>query len=174
MGDVFNEQIVKRHATFQDTLKRIGIFILVLAVILVSIVFAQNAAIFIAAAAIFGAVYLMSYLNKEYEYVFTNGELDVDVIYNRSRRKRLFSVVVKDIEVMAHIDDKSHESAFTTAQQVYNCHSGENGPNTYAFLAVVKGKKAKVIFEPNEKMLKAIGSTLNRRKLHLRPGVILV
>ena len=174
MGDVFNEQIVKRNNTFQDTLKRAGIFSVVLVITVLSFTFVTNVAIFIVAALLFGAVYLMSYLNKEFEYVFTNGELDIDVIYNRSRRKRLFSVSVKDIEVMAHIEDKSHEHAFTTAQQEFLCHSGENGPNTYAFLAVVKGKKSKVVFEPNEKMLRAISTTLNRRKLHLRSGVVIV
>lgn len=173
MGDVFNEQIVKRQGNFQDTLKRIGISVLVVVIVLISFALVQQIAIFITAAAIFGAFFLMSFLNKEFEYVFTNGELDMDVIYNRSRRKRLFSVMVKDIEVMAHIDDKSHESAFSTAQHVFSCHSGTSGPNTYAFLAVIKGKKSKVIFEPNDKMLKAISSTIGRRKLHLRPGVLL-
>ena len=174
MGDVFNEQIVKRHGTFSDTIKRVGITVLVLVIFLVSFIFIQTLAVFIGAAAVFGAIYLMSFLNVEYEYVYTNGELDIDIIYNRARRKRLFSTVVKDFEIMAHVEDKTHMGAFGNAQETINCHSGEIGPQTYAFLATIKGKKAKVVFESNDKMLKAIGTSLSRRKLHLRPGTVMV
>ena len=174
MGDVFNEQIVKRQGNFTDTLKRAGIVVLIFVIFLVSFATIQAFAVFIGAAAVFGGMYLMSFLNVEYEYVYTNGELDIDIIYNRSRRKRLFSTVVKDFEIMAHVDDKTHMGAFGGAQETIHCHSGENGPNTYAFLTTIKGKRSKVIFEPNDKMLKAIGTSLPRRKLHLRPGVVLV
>ena len=174
MGDVFNEQIVKRQGDFSDTLKRAGIVVLILVIFFVSFAFIQAFAVFIGAAAVFGGFFLMSYLNVEYEYVYTNGELDIDIIYNRARRKRLFSIVVKDFEIMAHVDDKTNMGAFGGAQETIHCHSGETGPNTYAFLATIKGKRTKVVFEPNDKMLKAISSTLPRRKLHLRPGTILV
>ena len=174
MGDVFNEQIVKVHGSFSDTVKRVGIVLLIVVIFLVSFMYLNAFAVFIGAAAVFGGMYLMSFLNVEYEYVYTNGELDIDIIYNRSRRKRLFSTIVKDFEIMAHVDDKTHTHAFGGAQETINCHSGEVGPNTYAFLATIKGKRAKVIFEPNDKMLKAIGTSLSRRKLHLRPGTVLV
>ena len=174
MGDVFNEQIVKRQGTFMDTCKRVGIILLVMVIFMVSFMFLQAFAVFIGAAAVFGGAFLMSYLNVEYEYVYTNGELDVDIIYNRSRRKRLFSIVVKDFEIMAHAEDRAHERAFDNVQETMSLHSGEIGPNTYVFLATIKGKKTKVVFEPNDKMLKAISSSLQRHKLHLRPGTILV
>ena len=174
MGDVFNEQIVKKHGTFSDNIKRAGITALILVIFFISFVFLQAFAVFIGVAAVFGGIFLMSFLNVEYEYVYTNGELDIDIIYNRARRKRLFSIVVKDFEIMAHVEDKTHLRAFDTAQETINCHSGEIGPNTYAFLATIKGKKAKVIFEPNDKMLKAISTSLSRSRLHLRPGKVLV
>ena len=174
MGDVFNEQIVKRHGTFSDTIKRIGIIVLILVVFFTSTQLLGGFGVLVGAAAVFGGMYLMSFLNVEYEYIYTNGELDIDIIYNRSRRKRLFSVMVKEFEIMAHVEDKAQTGAFGSAQETINCHSGEAGPNTYAFLATINGKKAKVVFEPNDKMLKAIGATLSRRKLHLRPGTFLV
>ena len=174
MGDVFNEQIVKRHGTLLDSVKRAGIAAAVAVIFLISFMFLGAFAVFVGAIAVFGGMYLMSFLNVEYEYVYTNGELDIDVIYNRARRKRLFSTLVKDFEIMAHVEDKTHMGAFGSAQETINCHSGEIGPNTYAFLATIKGKKAKVIFEPNDKLLKAISTTLSRRKLHLRPGTVLI
>ena len=174
MGDVFNEQIVEKQGSLADTAKRAGIVVLATMIFFISFILIQAFAVFVGVAAVFGAMFLMSFLNVEYEYVFTNGELDIDIIYNRSRRKRLFSTVVKDFEIMAHVEDNVHMGAFGGAQEVINCHSGEIGPNTYAFLAKIKGKRAKVVFEPNEKMLKAISTSLSRSKLHLRPGTVLV
>jgi len=174
MGDVFKEQLVKRKPTLKDTAIKGCLVAVVILIFLISFLFLAGFAIIVTAIAGFGAAFLMSYLNVEYEYIFTNGELDIDAVYNRSRRKRLFSGNVKDFDIMAHIDDKVREGDFSGAQETKDYSSGVPGPDSYAFLAVIKGKRTKVIIEPNEKMLKAIANTMTRRKLHLRPGVVLV
>ena len=174
MGDVFKEQIVKRKPTFKDTLIRVCLIVLVVLIFFVMIMILGEFAVIITAAAGFGAYYLMSFLNVEYEYVFTNGELDIDTIYNKSRRKRMFSAKVNDFELMAHVEDNNHAAAFGTVQDTRDYSSGVHGPDTYMCLLNYKGKKTKLIFEPNEKMLKAIAGSITRRKLHLRPGVVLI
>ena len=168
MGDVFNEQIVKRNPRIVDHIKRAALIAAVFTVFYLALLVAGGLAFFIAAAAGCLAFYLMSFLNVEYEYIYTNGELDIDIIYNRARRKRLLSVSVKDFEVMAHVDDKERQGSFGGAQETLFCHSGETGPNTYAFLTIIKGKKTQVVFEPNEKLLKAIGTSLSRQKLYIK------
>ncbi|MCL2199945.1 MAG: DUF6106 family protein [Defluviitaleaceae bacterium] len=173
MGDVFKEQIVKRQSTFRDMLIKACLVILVLLVGLIVLINSPQLGVLVIFALGFGARFLMSYLSVEYEYVFTNGELDIDIIYDRARRKRVFSSHVKQIEIMAHIDDKNHEGAFGSAQETRDYSGGVPGPNTYVFLIAHESKKLKVIIEPNDKMLKAISTTLTRNKLHLRPGVIL-
>ena len=168
MESVFKEQIVKRHPKKTDMLIRIG---LVLAVIIISIIGIGAAGMFgpaIAMAAAFGAWYVMSLLKVEYEYAFTDGELDIDVIYNRSRRKRLFSARVNDFEIMAHVEDNLHAGSFHGAQETKDYSSGVVGPNTYAFLINYRSKRTKVIIEPNEVMLKALAKVLTRRRLHVR------
>ena len=49
-------------------------------------------------AAVIGGVWLTKQLNVEYEYIFTNGEIDVDIITSRTDRKRLITFKCKDIE----------------------------------------------------------------------------
>ncbi len=49
-------------------------------------------------AAIYGGVYLTKQMNVEYEYIFTNGEIDVDLITGKNSRKRLLTFNCKDIE----------------------------------------------------------------------------
>ena len=169
MGSVFKEQIVKRQSTIKDTLLRVG---LVVAAALISIIAITSGLDFIgpliAVASMFGAWFLMSFLKVEYEYAFTDGELDIDVIYNRSRRKRVFSARVNDFEIMAHVDDKMHKGSFDGAQEVRDYSSGVTTDNTYAFILNHNSKRVKVIIEPNEMMLKAIASVLTRRKLHIK------
>ena len=174
MGDVFKEQIVKRQSTSKDMAIRVCLFVAVFMLGFVAILFAGGAVgVIVMFAGGFGAFYLMGFLNVEYEYVFTNGELDIDVIYDRSRRKRVFSANVKDFEIMAHVEDRTHEHSFSAVQEVLDYSSGIVGLESYAFIATQKGKKSKIIIEPNEKMLKAISGVLTRRKFHPRPGVVL-
>jgi hypothetical protein len=120
-------------------------------------------------AAIFAAWFAMSFLNVEYEYVFTNGDLDIDIIYNRARRKRIFSGHVNNFELMCHVEDKIRIGEFASAQETRDYSSGVVGENTYAFLTPYNGKRLKIIFEPNEKMMKAISGVLTRRKLFVKP-----
>ena len=139
--------------------------IAVAAVFLVSVSLIGQFAMFVTVIAGFGAYWVMGFLNVEYEYIFTNGELDIDVIYNRTRRKRMYSGGVSNFEVMAHVDDKNHSGDFNSAQETKNYSSGVTTDDTYAFLTTYKGKRVKIIFEPNEMMLKAISTVLTPRKL---------
>ncbi|MDR1665348.1 MAG: hypothetical protein LBR83_10600, partial [Clostridiales bacterium] len=81
MNDVFKEQIVKRKATTADMAKKVGLVVAVIAVFFIasSIQVLFQFALYITVAAAFGAYVLMGRLNLEYEYIYTNGELDIDV-----------------------------------------------------------------------------------------------
>ena len=54
--------------------------------------------IIILAVAIYGTYKLISLLSIEYEYIYTNGELDVDKIIGKSSRKRMVSIKCSEIE----------------------------------------------------------------------------
>ena len=49
-------------------------------------------------------VFMFRRLNVEYEYLFLNGDLDIDKIMNKAKRKKVFSVNVGDLELMAPLD----------------------------------------------------------------------
>jgi len=168
MGDVFKEQIVKRQSTAKDMAIRVCLVIAVIIVFFISFGIIVEFVVLITAAAAFGAYYLISFSKVEYEYIFTNGELDIDAIYNRSRRKRMFSSHVNDFEIMAHIDDQNHAGAFKSAEVVKDFSSGTSGADTYVFLINKNSKRMKVIIEPNDKMLSAISGIMSRTKLHTK------
>ena len=168
MANVFKEQIVKRRPAMKDNLMRAGIIIAAAVISFLSVANIPGFGALLAMASLFGAWYLMSFLKVEYEYAFTDGELDIDIIFNQARRKRVFNIRVNDIEIMAHVDDKMHMGEFGGAQETRDYSSGARADNTYAFLVNHQGKRTKVIVEPNEVMLKAIATVLTRRRLHVK------
>ncbi|MDR1690143.1 MAG: hypothetical protein LBS21_16295 [Clostridiales bacterium] len=172
MGDVFKEQLVKKTPSTKDVALRVLIGAATGVLVILSFALVPAFAPILAAALVFLAFYLGGMLNIEYEYIFTNGELDIDCIYNKSRRKRMFSANVRDFEVMAHVEDKTHIRDFDSAEVVKDFSSGKITDYTYAFLFSYKGKRTKFIISPNETILKAFAATLSKRKLFLKSNII--
>jgi len=170
MGDIFKEQIIKKKPTRKDTLIRVCLIVAVFVffMLIMAIPPLISFAPFLLLVAIFGAWFAMSFLKVEYEYAFTDGELDIDVIYNRSRRKRRFSARVNDFIIMAHVEDKTHMHEFENAQEAHDYSSGVVSEDTYAFMINYKGKRTKIVIEPNAVMLKAMAGVLTRRRLHVK------
>ena len=170
MGDVFKEQIVKRKSTAKDFFIKVALALGVALVFFIGLTFLGPMTLLVTFAAGFGAYYLIGRTNREYEYIFTNGELDIDVIYNRSSRKRLFTASVKSFDVMGHIDDPGRAHAFAGAQAVVDYSSGVPGPDTYAFLFNHNGKRTKFLIEPNEAMRELFAKAMGRTKFYPRNG----
>lgn len=165
MNDIFKEQLVKREKNRKDDLRKIIICAIAVGISFFSIVtigLAGGMVIALAAALI--ASFFIYNMNIEYEYAFTNGEIDIDRIYNKSRRKRVFSGSCADFEIMAHIDDKEHLSKYNETK-IYDFSSGGIYGNTYVFVAEIKGKKSRVIIEPNDDILNAMLLALTPKKL---------
>ncbi len=104
----------------------------------------------------FGSRYLVTSLNLEYEYALTNDELDVDKIINKERRKRILTLTLEEMDLMAHVSNEKYQNRFNQAEQMIDASSGEEGPNTYAILFKQKGVPTKLIFEPSESIQKGL------------------
>lgn len=52
--------------------------------------------------------YLISLRKIEYEYAFTNGELDIDKIIAQRKRKRVFSASCRDFEAFGKLDSEKY------------------------------------------------------------------
>ncbi|MCL2377022.1 MAG: hypothetical protein FWC76_06445 [Defluviitaleaceae bacterium] len=168
MKDVFKEQLVKRRPDTKTTLAKVGLvlaalFLMVLALVLSMMVQALNLLLPILwVAIVFGAYFMFRRFNIEYEYVLTNYELDIDIIYGKSRRKRIFSTSVRDFEAFRRAGSVEMEHTFSAANAKADYSSGPGGSNTYEFLVAYKGKKMRIIFEPNEELLSSIIPFLKR------------
>ena len=166
MVDIYKEQLVKRNPNNKDRLIKIGVIAGVVLVLFISMSIIPAFGMIITIAVGFGAYIFLGRLKREYEYSFTNGELDIDVIYNRSSRKRVFSGNVRSFELMAHVDDPSHQNSFASASEVKDYSTGTTSDRSYAFLVNYNSKRQKIIIEPNNELLEAIAKTLTRSKFY--------
>ena len=164
MREVFKEQLVKKQPSQKTKLIKAGVIFLLIIIFFLIFPYAGQFTPIIMLALGFGAYYLFGTFNVEYEYIFTNGELDIDCIYSKSRRKRQFTGVVRDFEIIAHVEDRNHTHAFDSATETKDYSSGIVKDNTYAFLTSYKGKKLKIIIEPDEVMVQAFSTAITPRK----------
>jgi len=166
MKDVFYEQLVKRQPTAKDRLIRVAVILGIILIFILGTLFLQVIGWALTVAAGFGAYILFGRLKKEYEYIFTNGELDIDVIYNKSSRKRVFSGHVRDFEMMAHTADLRHENTFKSAEDRQDYSTGIISDRSYTFLTRYNNKRSAITIEPNDAMFEVIVSRIPHSKFY--------
>ncbi len=102
-------------------------------------------------AVIYGAAKLFGLCFKEYEYIITNGTVDIDKITAKSNRSRVVSFECADI---IKTESSSNEGIAKTVDKVFYC---ANKSEKAYFIVAKKGEaKIAVLIEPNEKLKKAI------------------
>ena len=99
--DIFVEQLVKKKKSVGQIFAIIGtillaVFLLVLSILFISVVGAFAG--FVIVGVFYGAWYLLTAQNIEYEYCVTNGDIDIDRIVAQRKRRRIVSVSGKKIE----------------------------------------------------------------------------
>ena len=152
MNDAYYEQLVSRKSRLIDWVIRF-ITILVLVALLV-FGFPFFGFFSIPVILILGALafyFVFPKLNVEFEYTILNHDLQIDIIYNKSKRKNLLSVDIKDAEIMAPKDSSELHSYKT--DKVFNYTSGNANAAVYALIIPIKQYKARILLEPNESML---------------------
>ncbi len=106
MNDLYREILVKKQGSPTDTLKKAGLIILTVLLGAAGILFHPLFLIACIGAGIL-TWYISSGLNLEYEYLYVNGDIDIDKIMNKQRRKRAASYAVETLELIA--PSGSHE-----------------------------------------------------------------
>jgi hypothetical protein len=164
--DIFIEKLVKKQKTSKDMLKALGLILLSLVVvffIIPLIPFVKGFLIFFIVAIPFFAYYVIKSQNIEYEYAYTNGELDVDRIVAESRRKRLLSVDCKDFEIVARVSSDKYSDEYRKIPNKVEAVSSMRSPDVYFAVFENSGKRTILYFEPNDKMIEAMWKYIPRK-----------
>lgn len=155
--DTFCEQIVSIKKTGVAVALFLGLWFLAVLICVFAFLslFGVNPAIpfLISCGAIYGAYKISSLLNIEYEYIITNGTLDIDKIVNKSKRVRLTSVELSTVSVL----EKYNPNKNYGDKKSVPLACDKTDQNAYFITATtVNGKSRSFVFAPNQKLQDAM------------------
>lgn len=166
--DVIVEYIVKRKNTGKDLALQILTVIaaLMLFLLLMTAAFAFPTAMPIlfalACGSLYGGYYLFTSQNVEYEYIFVNGEMDIDKIIARRKRKRLVTVKARSFESFGIYKAGEHANV-QYANRIYACGDLRDPGNFYAVMNHPKLGRTLLVFSPNDRILNALKTYIPRQ-----------
>lgn len=156
--DTFFEQIISVKKDSKAVAAIIGLW---LAAFLLSLVFIfyltgylGSFAFLLSFGAIFGAFKLSTRFNTEYEYIVTNGTMDIDKIINKSSRKRVLSFELSGVTEIEKLN-AARISRINPKELCVACNMKDE--NAYLMVSSVEGKGTSyLVFAPDERLRGAI------------------
>lgn len=153
--DIFCEYMVKHKKGAKERLQATGLIIaaiLLTFILLAFSLFLLGLAPLLICGVWYGAYWLISRMNIEYEYIVTSSILDIDKIMARRSRKRILSLDLKGISICQHAKDMPDQQGLkvidATPQGI------EDG--VYGIDFDKNGMRNRLLFKPNKKMLNQI------------------
>ncbi len=158
--DTFFEQIVsiKKSGKNWAVIFIIWFFAIAISAFLVIIPLIRPLAPILVLGLGYGSWWLASKFNVEYEYIVTNGSMDVDKILNKSKRSRISSFEIANVERLEKFNIQLLKNV-KRESIVYACN--QNDPNAYLMVASREDTKVNyIVFAPNKKLQNAIKKSL--------------
>lgn len=156
--DSFKEQLVARKSDNSVFIKKSCVLIAALFLSAILFILFRYLSFILIAMIGFGTYYLIKNFDVEYEYICTNGELDIDKIIAKSRRKRLTTVDIKGANDFGRLNDADINKEYS----VIDASSGETENSYYIACKDPKFGMCYVIISPNEDILEIIKTYLPR------------
>ncbi|MCI9217034.1 DUF6106 family protein [Lachnospiraceae bacterium 42-17] len=152
MSDFYTEQLVKKQTTMKDVF--IKALLVALAIVSVFVVLMFPVAIIVPVIVIAVVVVLIRRLDVEYEYLYVNGDLDIDKIMHKAKRKRVFSMNINSMELLA--PEGADELSQYRNARVLDFSSGMADAKRYVLVTAENGQVTKLVFEPNETIIEGM------------------
>lgn len=155
--DTFMEKLVTKRKSIKDQFITAGIIlgtmILIMVVLSIQVIAQLGISFFLAAAIVYLGYRLITSRNVEFEYIVTNGDLDIDKITARRKRKRIFSASCKEFEILSRVKSNSFSQSVQSIKNRIDTTSSIDSPDAFFATLNYKGEKTLLIFEPDERML---------------------
>lgn len=158
--DVYKEQLVRKAFTTNDMIRKTAFLISAISVSGIIIVLAMMIApqfllmgIVASIGIVYGAFYLMKDLEIEYEYLYTNGDFDIDKVIGQRKRKRLISINIHTVTEMAKYTD---DVELDETRTIVDASSGFEEEHWYIAFNHKSYGECYLIFTPNEDMLELV------------------
>lgn len=153
MNDTLYEQIVARKPKPYALFIRLLTIFVIVAVVVLGMPFIGLLAFVIAVILALVAYYfIFPKLNAEYEYALLNHDMQIDVIYNKAKRKSKMSIDIQSAEIIA--PKGSHRLDSFKPDKVCDFSSGNPSAKVYAMMIPMEQKNVCIYIEPDEKMVR--------------------
>lgn len=162
MNDSYSELLVKKEQTGKDKVIKFLLIGLIAATAVVGVVF--TLAWILTLGLGIAAYFVLPNLDLEYEYVYVNGELDIDKIMAKSKRKRVQSFDLAKMEIMAPVN--SHRMDYqnhNTKLKVLDFSSGNKEHKVFAMIIPNEKEICKVLLEPDQELIENIQKSCPRK-----------
>lgn len=101
-------------------------------------------------------------LRTDYEYTFTNGDMDFAMVYNNQKRKNLGTMKVRNVEAFGPVNGQGFARYSTMKDVKISNWFLNRGAELYFFYFAKEGKKRIIVIEPSEEMVDYIKKYLPR------------
>ena len=160
MSDLYSELLVKKERTAKDRLVKGSIIALIVLLVLAGLFIMPLLLIAAIVLGVCAYLFIFPGTDLEFEYLFVNGELDIDKIMAKSKRKRVKSLNITECDIMAPLN--SHRMDYYNSNQklkVQEFSSGNPEHKRFAIVCRDGADTCKVIIEPDEILAKTMRNT---------------
>lgn len=163
--DIFVEEMVVRRKTVGNLLLSVGMVALAVVLTIVLWLFIPFINTVLILILWFGVYLGIKFQYAEYEYSFTNGDLDIDKIMAKRKRKRLVEINQKQIKVMApYTSEYESETQEYNVSEVIDCSASRNAAGRWFFIYEKSdGQYAFVVIQPSKRLREAMRKYMRSR-----------
>lgn len=162
--DSFIEHMIKQRKSASHIIKSI---LIITAAVLLSFILTFILLLFpiflsalpiLIAAVVYGAYRIISASDVEYEYILTNGELDVDKIMRKKKRKRVVTVHCKAFTHFGKVSDPQYRKLKNEEYaRTIDASARSDSFEDYYAVFFLNGQRIMMIFNPTQKMIELFG-----------------
>jgi membrane protein YdbS with pleckstrin-like domain len=162
MDHFMEEVVVKRNRTMQELLYYLASFVMVVSALLgfmmLQWIFSGfSISLLVSMVLMIGmAVLLFMYkdrLRTEYEYTFTNGDLDFAQVYNNKKRKSLGTMRVKNVDSFGPVESDHFRRLIAVPNTKTNNWFLNRDAKLHYFYYVKESVRKVIVFEPSDELV---------------------
>lgn len=149
---MFVEKIVKRRKSGLSIAIAAGILIVAIVASIALFLFIPTFSPILVAGVFYLAYMVITKQNIEYEYIVTSSDLDIDMIINQKKRKRVFTASCKEFETVARVKSDKYTSEIKACKNVKDYSSHKENADVW-FIYTKQGAPTVILFEPTQTMI---------------------
>ena len=89
-------------------------------------------------------------LYTEYEYIFTNGDIDIDRIVEQKKRKRMLSFNLSEVQLITEVNSEAYKNFSNKPEKRVKYYIKNTSEKVYVAMITGGTNRAQLFFTPNE------------------------